>query len=106
MATLLEHLQNMCHEVLDLVAPGWTMFWVFNESELAPRSVADSNFDDTELLECSLLKPEVVEFALPDFWRVTPTGMATLIRPYREDRRDFGAGFEEGKWFWPVSYGS
>ena len=101
MATFLEHLQDMCHEVLDLVAPGWTMFWVFKESEFAPRSVTDPNLGETEMLECNLLKPAAIEFTLPDFWRVTTTGMATLIRPYREDRRDFGLRFEKGKWFWP-----
>ena len=101
MAELLGHLRSMGHEVQDLVDPGWTMFWVFDVPELAPRSTADPALGDAELLECSLISPDVVEMTLPDFWRVAPTGMATLIRPYREDRRNLGPEYRAGTWFWP-----
>ena len=101
MAELLGHLRSMGHEVLDLVDPGWTMFWVFDEPEFAPRSSADPAVGDIEFLECSLISPDIIELTLPDFWRVAPVGMATLIRPYREDRRDFGSDYMTGTWFWP-----
>ena len=103
MAVLLEQLRKMNYEVLDLVDSGWSMFWVFDETEFAPRSVTDPNLNNNELLECSLISQEFSELTLPlpDFWRVSPTGLATQIRPYREDRRDFGAGFEAETWLWP-----
>lgn len=95
----------MGQEVHDLVDPGWTMFWVFDVPGLAPVSAGDSAFLDQEFLECNLISPDPVELGLPDFWRVAPNGLATLVRPYREDRRDFGAGFERDKWFWPYVMG-
>lgn len=101
MVNLLNELRSMGREVQDLVNPGWTMFWIFDTPELAPLATGDPALDDTEFLECSLIKPDVVEMTLPDFWRVAPNGLATLIRPYREDRRKFGPGFEAGTWFWP-----
>jgi hypothetical protein len=101
MGAILDELRRMGHEVQDLVDPGWTMFWVFDVPELAPRSGADPALGETEFLECSLIKPDIIEMTLPDFWRVAPTGMATLIRPYREDRRDSGPDFKPGTWLWP-----
>lgn len=101
MSALLGHLRRMGHEVQDLVDPGWTMFWIFDVAELAPRSGSDAAVGDAEFLECNLITPNTAELTLPDFWRVAPTGLATLIRPYREDRRNIGSGFQPGTWFWP-----
>lgn len=101
MARLLDELRRMGHEVQDLVDPGWTMFWIFDVQELAPRSAGDAALGDAEFLECSLIKPHIVEMTLPDFWRVAPTGMATIIRPYREDRRNTGPDHKPGTWLWP-----
>ena len=101
MPTLYDQLRKMGHEVLDLVDPGWTMFWVFDNQEFAPKAGADDAVGDVEFLECSLLSSEPLELGLPDFWRIAPTGIATLVRPYREDRRDFGSRFKAGTWLWP-----
>ena len=79
------------------------MFWVFGETEFAPHSVTDPYLGNAELLECNLISHAVSELTLPlpDFWRISPTGLVTQIRPYREDRRDYGAGFEAETWLWP-----
>lgn len=100
---LYDQLRRIGHEVLDFVDPGWTMFWVFDNQEFAPHAVAELVVGDTEFLECNLIRKDVAEltFPLPDFWWVAPNGIATLVRPYREDRRNFGAGFEAGTWLWP-----
>ena len=100
-AGLLEELRRIGHEVQDLVDPGWTMFWIFDVPGLAPRSAGDTALGDVEFLECSLIKSDIVEMTLPDFWRVAPTGLATLIRPYREDRRNMGPDYSAGTWLWP-----
>ena len=99
MGGFLEQARQMGHEVLRLVDPGWTMFWVFNESESQPRSTIDPALGEEEFLECSL--EDSSELMLPDFWRMSPTGSATIVRPYREDRREFGAEYRAGTWFWP-----
>ena len=75
------------------------MFWVFDGDELQPRSVLDGALGEEEFLECSL--KDSGELMLPDFWRMSPAGMATIVRPYREDRRNLGEGLGAGTWFWP-----
>lgn len=105
MANLLNELRTMGQEVHDFVDPGWTMFWIFDDPKLAPRASGDTALDDAEFLECFLFKPDVIEMTLPDFWRVSPSGLATLIRLYCEDRRKLGPGYEAGTWFWPYVMG-
>ncbi|MCY4239228.1 MAG: hypothetical protein OXC93_12935 [Rhodospirillaceae bacterium] len=61
------------------------MFWVFDGDELQPRSVLDGALGEEEFLECSL--EDSSELMVPDFWRMSPAGMATIVRSYREDRR-------------------
>ena len=99
MAGFLNQARQMGHEVLRHVDPGWTMFWVFDGDELQPRSVLDGALGEEEFLECSL--EDSSELMVPDFWRMSPAGMATIVRPYREDRRNPGEGFGAGTWFWP-----
>ena len=83
MAGFLSQARQMGHEVLRHVDPGWTMFWVFDGDELQPRSVLDGALGEEEFLECSL--EDTGELMSPDFWRLLPAGMATIVRPYRED---------------------
>ena len=104
MGQLLAELRSMGQEVHDLVDPGWTMFWVFDGSELGPYSSADDTIGEAEFLECCLIHEEV-ERPLPDFWRVSPSGKATIVRPFWEDRRNIGEGFKPGTWFWPYIMG-
>ena len=99
MSGFLEQARQMSQEVLRLVDPGWTMFWVFDGEELHPRSATDAALGDEEFLECSL--EDAGEMMLPDFWRMSPAGAATIVRPYREDRQKLGAEFRAGTWFWP-----
>lgn len=105
MENLLNELRSMGQEVHDLVDPGWTMFWIFDVPALAPQASGDTALDDVEFLECCHIRPNAIESTLPDFWRVAPSGLATLIRPYREDRRTLGPGYEVGTWFWPYVMG-
>ena len=99
MAGFLNQARQMGQEVLRHVDPGWTMFWVFDGDELQPRSVLDEALGEEEFLECSL--EDSSELMSPDFWRMSPAGLATIVRPYREDRRKLGEGFGAGTWFWP-----
>ena len=46
MPALYDQLRKMGHEVLDLVDPGWTMFWVFGNQEFAPKAGADNAVGD------------------------------------------------------------
>lgn len=105
MDQLVAELRSMGQELHDLVDPGWTMFWIFDVPELGPYSGADATIGEAEFLECSLISEDVLKLAVPDFWRVAPSGKATIIRPYREDRRKIVEGFEPGTWFWPYAMG-
>lgn len=100
--TLLSALRDASHAVKDLVDPGWSMFHVFDRHEISPYSETDSASGEREFLECSHIRRSVLDLALPDFWRVSPTGKATIIRPYREDRRQLH-GKPPGTYFSPFT---
>jgi hypothetical protein len=102
MSSLIGHLRGMASEVLDLVDPGWTMFWIFDGPDIAPRSVSDPALGEAEFLECNLISSRVME-PMPDFWHISPNGLATLTRPYVEDRGRFGPEYQPGKLFWPYN---
>ncbi|MBW7997178.1 MAG: ATP-binding protein [Candidatus Glassbacteria bacterium] len=62
---------------------GWSMFHPFTTPELAPYVLVDDMGKiNAELLETNLLSKTG---SLPDFWRLSMDGRATIIRPYRED---------------------
>lgn len=100
---LLEALGRINREVRDLVWTGWSMFYPFTRSEIAPKTVPENaDGSGAYLLETNLaLDTRVLDTTLPDFWRVSPKGWATVIRPYREDRTVFDAKRQPGKWFSP-----
>lgn len=66
---------------------GWPMFITMTRPELAPREIDG-------VLECWIppadddLERLTTDAAHCDFWRITPTGRALLIRGYSEDTQD------------------
>ena len=96
---LLDELRNIGHEVHDVVDSGWSMFWIFDTSNIRPYTNSDDSIHEPEFLECSLIRDTVVDH--PDFWRISPRGKASITRCYREDRDGDETGYEHGTWFWP-----
>jgi hypothetical protein len=80
------------------------LFNVYNRQEISPYYTTDSESDEEEILECVLF-PIALPTRTAEFWRITPSGLASHIRPYNEDRENFssGVGHAPGKWFWPYS---
>lgn len=76
-------------EVRGTVWTGWSLFYPFTRPEIAPAFHAEAT-DGTglEVLEANLMGDGDFDTSLPDFWRVSPDGRASLVRPYREDRPD------------------
>jgi hypothetical protein len=90
---LAEILRQVNAEVADTVRTGWSMFHIFHRPGIAPYFNADpaNGLGDREFLECSLL-PESDDEPGPvgqDVWRFAPDGMATLVRDYWEDGREW-----------------
>ena len=105
---LLEALTRINREVRQLVWTGWSMFYPFTRSEIAPQALPENpDGSGTYFLETNLVSDNrIVDTTLPDFWRVSPNGWATLVRAYREDRsRDEDEKFDRdrkpGTWLSP-----
>jgi hypothetical protein len=103
---LLEAIRAANEQVKNVVWTGWSMFYIFSRPEIAPRRVIDSGTgEEVEAIETSLLNETTFEATLPDFWRITADGRASLVRPYREDRstQEFLAakGLRPGSWLAP-----
>ena len=84
------------------------MFYPFTRSEIAPQALPENpDGSGTYFLETNLVSDNrIVDSSLPDFWRVSPNGWATLVRAYREDRsRDQDGQFDRdrkpGTWLSP-----
>lgn len=75
-------LAEVNHEVHDLVATGWSMFSTYNE-QLEWTADAGTGTDE-DFVELSLIGISNIASA-SDFWRVSPSGLVTLIREYWED---------------------
>ena len=104
MVGFVDELRRIGNEVMQFVDTGWSMFQILNVVDLMPRSTFDSNLGEDEFLECDLVSVPGRQLSLPDFWRVSPAGMATIVRAYREDRlHDWSdaAGSGPGTWIWP-----
>lgn len=88
-AGLRDLLNEANNEVRDTVWTGWSMFYPFSPKEIAP-SVFPEHEDGTggDLLETNLISlDQDHSTTMPDFWRVSPDGRASLIRGFREDVR-------------------
>jgi hypothetical protein len=104
--TLSEAIRVANESVRNVVWTGWSMFYQFSRAELAPRIVIDKTTgEETEAVETSLLNETTLQATLPDFWRITADGRATLLRAYREDRATnpqlAAKGLQPGKWLAP-----
>ena len=105
---LLEALAQINREVRELVWTGWSMFYPFTRAEIAPQYRTEgSDGSGDYFLETNLvLDNKVYDITLPDFWRVSPKGWATLVRAYREDRsggegREIDLNRKPGTWLSP-----
>jgi hypothetical protein len=78
------------------------LFYPYTRAELLPYFTSDSDLKRgalDEVLECFAYPPLVSEL---EFWRVSPTGIATDVRPLFEDRTEFSQhGLRPGTWFSP-----
>ena len=99
-AKLQRILEQANNEVRDTVWTGWSMFHPFTQPEITP-SIHAENDDGTgcDLLETNLIDGRKFDTTMPDFWRVTSDGRASIVRGYREDVR-MG---EPGRWLSPVT---
>ena len=85
--SLLEAIRQAGEHVRDVVWTGWSMFHPFTRNEIKPRFVTDlDNGQEIDALETILLGRTFIAETVPDYWRITADGRATIIRPYREDR--------------------
>jgi len=74
-------------QVKNVVWTGWSMFHQFTRPEIAPRVVVDmATGEEIEAIETNLVGETRLEATVPEIWRITADGRATLFRPYREDR--------------------
>ena len=86
-ASLREAIRSAGVGVKNVVWTGWSMFHQFTRPEIAPRVVIDTaTGEEIEALETSLIGETRLEATMPDVWRITADGRATIFRPYREDR--------------------
>jgi hypothetical protein len=92
---LIQILNEVNAEVHDLVNTGWSMFYIFTKTSIAPywTSYKTSEDEEEDILELSLVDQSIETGGL-DFWRVSPEGKASLIREYWEDTIGSQRGFE------------
>ena len=106
MAGFVDELRKMGYEVMQLVHTGWPMFPILNAPDVMPRWTVDESLGEEEFLECDLVSVRGSQLTPPDFWRISPSGMATMVRAYDEDHRNVGnrsAGLDKGTWLWPFA---
>lgn len=81
-------LEQVNRDVRKTVWTGWSMFYPFTRPEIA--AALHPEFDDGtggDVLESNLLGDGDFDVSLPDYWRYSVDGRASIIRPYREDRQ-------------------
>ena len=103
MAGLVDELWKVGNEVMQFVNSGRPMFGV-HMSGLMPHATFDPSLGEDEFLEFDLVSADDLQFGLADFWRISPDGMATLVRAYQEDwipGWGYAKGSDPGTWFWP-----
>jgi hypothetical protein len=84
-------LQEINGEVRDLVHTGWSMFYEFSRDPIRPYFTTDSKagLGESDFLECALMHDLQPRIRGMDFWRVSPSGKASLVREYWEDAPEF-----------------
>jgi hypothetical protein len=91
-AQLPERLRRAVFDVQTQFRSGWNMFDPPYRRGVQARFVLDpaSGNDEVDFLEAAWLRARNPD-ATADFWRVSPSGYATIIRPYPEDQGQLGA---------------
>jgi hypothetical protein len=86
-AQLPERLRRTVFDVQTQFRSGWNMFDPPYRRGVQARFVLDpaSGDDEVDFLEAAWLRARNPD-ATADFWRVSPSGYATIIRPYPEDQ--------------------
>ena len=77
--------------VRDTIESGWSMFYQFHDIDIMPKFHPEQvDGSGSDVFEANLLAKmnDNLSFGLPDYWRVTPDGRATIVRLYLEDRPD------------------
>jgi hypothetical protein len=87
-ARFVELLREVGSEVDQHVSSGWSLFHVFFGEGLAPRWSFDPSAPDEEFMQASLIETPKRTLGF-DFWRVSLSGLVTVIREYWEDTPDF-----------------
>lgn len=72
-------------KIRELVWTGWSMFYIF-QNQFAPKPIPE-NKDGTgsNIFEVNFVDARQ---SLPELWRASPKGWASLVRGYREDASD------------------
>ena len=103
MGGLLHELRMMGNEVRQSIDSGLPMFEIAHEQEFMPHSTFDARLGEDEFLERAPGSGDGSHALLWDFWRVSPVGIATIVRGYQQDQFhgwSSGSGLEPGTWFW------
>ena len=103
MGELIHELRKMGNEVRQSVDSGLPMFEIAHAYKFMPRSTFDPRVGEDEFLECGSGAADGSHLLLWDFWRISPAGIATMVRAYQEDHfHDWSssAGSDSGTWFW------
>jgi hypothetical protein len=96
-SSLQEAIRTAGVSVKKVVWTGWSMFHQFTRPEIAPRIMIDNlTGEEIEAIETSLIGETKLEATIPDVWRITTDGRATIFRPYREDRSVIAHLAEQG----------
>ena len=106
MAGFVDELRTMGYEVMKLINTGWSMFQILNTTDLMPGWTIDESFGEEEFLECDFVSMRGSQMTPPELWRISPSGMATIVRAYDEDHREIGtgrSGLDTGTWLWPFA---
>lgn len=101
---LVKVLKDVNRELQDTVRTGWSMFYPFDGDHLRPALMAEnSDGSGDEVLEANLLGDGSFDISLPDYWRVSSDGRASIVRAYREDRTrsELDTGRTAGTWLSP-----
>ncbi|MCZ4347437.1 ATP-binding protein [Devosia neptuniae] len=94
--TLADVLREVNKESVDRVNTGWSMFFPFTRAPISPYFTddADAGTANDEFLEANLLLDEMIDED-SDLWRVSPSGLASIIRPIRLDYLRSKPGWSE-----------
>jgi hypothetical protein len=77
-------LREVNAEVRDRVESGWSMFFIFDAPGSTEWEIDTSSGEgERDFVQIALERDKT--FMPDEFWRVSPSGKATIIRPYLED---------------------